>query len=61
MRGDGTRIPGKTTRPWRVVAAEVTKEKDSTKLTKLVEELNRALEEQGGLNLQRHDKQEKPG
>jgi len=40
-------IPGKTTRPWRVVAAEVTKKQDPTKLTKLVEELSRALEEQG--------------
>jgi len=39
---DRAGIPGKTTRPWRVVAAEVTEEKDLTKLTKLVEELNRS-------------------
>lgn len=36
-------------RPWRVVAAEVTTEQDSKKLAKLIEELNRALEEQAAL------------
>jgi len=34
-------------RPWRVVAVEITTEYDSRKLAQLVEELNRALEEQG--------------
>jgi len=33
-------------RPWREIAAEVTQEKDSVKLAKLVEELNRAMSEQ---------------
>ena len=33
-------------RPWREIAAEVTQEKDSRKLAKLVEELNRAMSEQ---------------
>jgi hypothetical protein len=33
-------------RPWREIAAEVTQEKDSAKLAKLVEELNRAMSEQ---------------
>jgi len=34
-------------RPWTVIATEVSQEKDTTKLLKLVEELNRALAEQG--------------
>jgi hypothetical protein len=33
-------------RPWRVVAAEWTKELDSKKFAKLIEELSRAIEEQ---------------
>lgn len=37
----------KPARPWRVVAAEITTEPDSQKLAQLIEELNRALEEQG--------------
>ena len=36
-------------RPWREVAAEVTKEKDCDKLLALIEELNEALDEQGVL------------
>ena len=34
-------------RPWRVIAVEVANEQDSAKLSKLVEELNRAMAEQG--------------
>jgi hypothetical protein len=34
-------------RPWRVVAEEVSREQDPARLTKLVEELNQALDEQG--------------
>jgi len=36
----------RATRPWREIAAEVTQEKDSAKLARLVEELNRAISEQ---------------
>jgi len=38
---------GTTTRPWKVIAAEVFSEKDSKRLSELVAELNRALDEQG--------------
>src|SRR5215469_509724 len=34
------------TRPWKVVAAEVSREQDPNKMTELVAELNQALEEQ---------------
>jgi hypothetical protein len=34
------------TRPWQEIAAEVTQERDSAKLARLVEELNRAMSEQ---------------
>jgi len=37
----------KPTRPWPVIAAEVKAESDPTVLLKLVEELNRAMAEQG--------------
>jgi hypothetical protein len=37
----------KPTRPWPVIAAEVKAESDPTILLKLVEELNRAMAEQG--------------
>jgi hypothetical protein len=37
----------KPTRPWPVIAAEIKAENDSTILLKLVEELNRAMAEQG--------------
>jgi hypothetical protein len=33
-------------RPWRVVAAEITTEHDSNRITELVFELNRALDQQ---------------
>jgi hypothetical protein len=33
-------------RPWREVAAEVTKERDCDKLLSLIQELNEALDEQ---------------
>lgn len=36
----------KPSRPWRVVATEVTQETDSKKLAQLIEELNRVLEDQ---------------
>jgi hypothetical protein len=37
----------KTARPWRLVAAEASQEMDSQHLLTLLEELNRALEQQG--------------
>lgn len=43
---DGT-IDGTGTRPWKVVAAEVSHEHDPKKLSQLVSELNRAMDEQG--------------
>jgi hypothetical protein len=46
-------------RPCRVVAAEVTTEQDSKKLAKLVEELNRALEEQAAVKPGGYGKGEK--
>ena len=33
-------------RPWRIIAAEITKEQDSQKIVELVQELDRALTEQ---------------
>jgi hypothetical protein len=36
-----------TSRPWRTIADEVSREQDPAKLSMLVEELNRALDEQG--------------
>ena len=42
MPGAGT----KATRPWQIVAEEVARESDPEKLTRLLEELNRALDEQ---------------
>jgi hypothetical protein len=36
----------KVTRPWQAIAEEVTRETDPEKLTELVAELNRALDEQ---------------
>ena len=42
MPGDAT----KPIRPWQVIAEEVSRESDSAKLTHLLEELNRALDEQ---------------
>jgi predicted secreted protein len=35
------------TRPWMEIAEEVSREQDFAKLSKLVRELNQALEEQG--------------
>lgn len=43
----GSRDGHPKSRPWRVVAAEVSSEQDPNKLTKLVGELNQALDEQG--------------
>lgn len=37
----------RTTRPWKVIAEEVSHEQDPVRLSKLIEELNRALDEQG--------------
>lgn len=39
--------PARRARPWKVIAQEVSAEQDSAKLTKLVAELNQALDEQG--------------
>jgi hypothetical protein len=38
--------PENPPRPWRMVAAEVAQEFDSKKLNALIDELNRALEQQ---------------
>lgn len=38
--------PGLPVRPWRVVAAEITREQDPRKMALLLTELNRALDEQ---------------
>lgn len=43
----GTQPPAGRARPWKVIAQEVSHEQDSAKLTKLVAELNQALDEQG--------------
>ena len=37
----------KTTRPWRAIAEDVSHEQNSNKLSELLQELNRALDEQG--------------
>ena len=37
----------KIARPWRIVAAEASKEMDSQRLLTLLEELSQALEQQG--------------
>jgi hypothetical protein len=39
--------PVPSARPWREIAEEVSKEQNSAKLAQLVEELNRAMAEQG--------------
>jgi hypothetical protein len=39
--------PAGRTRPWKAIAQEVSGEQDPAKLTKLVAELNQALDEQG--------------
>jgi hypothetical protein len=36
----------KPTRPWRMIAEEISREFDHHKLTNLLEELNKAMEEQ---------------
>lgn len=41
--------PCKPTRPWRAVAEEASREQDAGRMIQLIEELNRALEEQGFL------------
>lgn len=43
----GTQALAGRARPWKVIAQEVSHEQDSAKLTKLVAELNQALDEQG--------------
>ena len=43
----GTQPPAGRARPWKVIAQQVSHEQDSAKLTKLVAELNQALDEQG--------------
>jgi hypothetical protein len=50
--------PLKQSRPWRIIASEVAHEQDSVKLAGLVEELNRALAEQGiGTSSESHPQQ----
>ena len=39
--------PVPSARPWREIAEEVSREQNSEKLARLVEELNRAMAEQG--------------
>lgn len=39
--------PPKPARPWRLIAEEVTREKDKKKLPHLIQELLQALDEQG--------------
>ena len=43
----GAQPPAGRARPWKVIAQEVSGEQDRAKLTKLVAELNQALDEQG--------------
>ena len=43
----GAHLPARHARPWKVIAQEASREQDSAKLTKLVAELNQALDEQG--------------
>jgi hypothetical protein len=38
--------PGASPRPWREIAAEITREKDSNKMAVLLIELNRPLDQQ---------------
>jgi hypothetical protein len=47
--------PAQSARPWRDVAAEVMAEHNSDKVAKLVEELNRALEEQGSVKCEANE------
>jgi len=43
----GAQPPTESARPWKVIAQEVSGEQDPAKLTKLIAELNQALDEQG--------------
>jgi hypothetical protein len=36
-------------RPWQVIAAELSQEKDSAKISELAQELSRAIDEQEGI------------
>jgi hypothetical protein len=45
-RTDGA-TDGAATRPWKVIAEEVSREHDAKKMIALISELNRAMEEQG--------------
>jgi hypothetical protein len=38
--------PPTKSRPWKIIADEVSGERDPVKLSRLIEELNRALDEQ---------------
>jgi len=55
---DASQLPS---RPWTEIASEVSQEKDTTKLLKLVEELNRALAEQGIGTPRKEGEREHPG
>jgi hypothetical protein len=39
---------GPGTRPWKVIAEEVSREHDTKKMAELISELNRAMDAQGG-------------
>ena len=39
--------PRPPARPWRIIAAEISQEHDSKKMAELVQELDRAMQEQG--------------
>ena len=56
-RADGA-TDGAVTRPWKVIAEEVSREHDPKRMAELVSELNRALDEQGIGN--KRDGQPKP-
>ena len=45
----------KSSRPWRVIAEEVSREQDSKKLSELVLELDRAMLEQGAVRNPQND------
>ena len=57
--------PAGRARPWKVIAQEVSHEEDCAKLTKLVAELNQALDEQGigtsPAKMNTHDKAKEDG
>ena len=56
----GVQPPAGHARPWRVISQEISHEQDSAKLTRLIAELNQALDEQGiGMSPARMNSHEK--